>query len=61
MGRNMMEFIPIYFLLVNGRIFTSARFRILASAFNFTLWTAVVVCRSDKGDAEEVTLTKPIE
>ena len=27
MGRNMMEFIPICFLFVNGRIFTSACFR----------------------------------
>jgi len=40
MGRNVMSFIFLCFLLVNGIISTSAPFRILAlpSAFTFTLW-----------------------
>ena len=42
MGRNMMVFIPVCFLLVNGKIFTSAPLRILAlsTAFNFILGIA---------------------
>ena len=63
MGRSMMVFIPVCFLLVNGRIFTSALLRILAlsSALNFTLGTAAVVYESGKGGAGEVTLIQPIE
>ena len=57
MGRNVMAFIPICILLVNGRIFTSGS--VLSSAFNFTLWTAVVICRSGKGGGREVTLIRP--
>ena len=47
-----MVFIPVCLLLVNGRIFTSAPFRILAlsSAVNITLGTAAVVFGSSKSD-----------
>jgi len=63
MGRNVMLFIPVCFLFVNGRIFTAAPFRILALsvAFNFTLGTAAVICGSGKGGAGEVTLIQPTE
>ena len=55
-GRNIITFVPISFLFVNGIIFNSAPRRILAlsSAFNFTR-AAVVVCGSGKGGAGEVT------
>ena len=61
MGRNVMVFIPVCSLLVNGKIFTSAYLKILALliVFNFTLGTAAVVCGSGKGGAGEMTLTQP--
>ena len=45
MGINVVVFVPVYILFVNGRIFTEAPLRILALsiAFNFTLGTAAVI------------------
>ena len=58
-----MEFILIYFLFSNGKIFISVPLRILAlsNAFNFTLGTSAIICESDKGGARGVSLVQPIE
>jgi len=63
MGRNMMVFIPVCFLLVNERIFTSAPLRILAlsTAFNFILGIAAAACGSGRGGARKMTKIQPIE
>lgn len=62
MGRNVMAFIPICFLLVNERIFTSAPLRIFAllSAFSFTLGITAVVCGSGKGGVERWLWWNPL-